>query len=124
MNVGMLWFDNDPRTALTAKVARAADYYRQKYGLVPDLCLVHPSMLAKAQSHLVQGSVQPAHVLPAPPAQVSEAEGLVLPAPVLQAQVSEVEGLVLSEVEGKAGKVVLRSDRLIQPGYLWIGKED
>jgi hypothetical protein len=68
MNVGMLWFDNDPRTALTAKVARAADYYRQKYGLVPDLCLVHPSMLAKAQSHLVQGSVQPAHVLPAPPA--------------------------------------------------------
>jgi len=21
MNVGMLWFDNDPRTALTAKVA-------------------------------------------------------------------------------------------------------
>ena len=48
MNVGMLWFDNDPRTALTAKVARAADYYRQKYGLVPDLCLVHPSMLSGA----------------------------------------------------------------------------
>ena len=42
MNVGMLWFDNDPRTALTTKVARAADYYRQKYGLVPDLCLVEP----------------------------------------------------------------------------------
>ena len=47
MNVGMLWFDNDPRTALTAKVARAADYYRKKYGLVPDLCLVHPSMLGE-----------------------------------------------------------------------------
>ena len=46
MNVGMLWFDNDPRTALTAKVARAADYYRQKYGLAPDLCLVHPSMFS------------------------------------------------------------------------------
>jgi hypothetical protein len=45
MNVGMLWFDNDPRTALTAKVTRAADYYRQKYGLVADLCMVHPSML-------------------------------------------------------------------------------
>jgi len=45
MNVGMLWFDNDPRTALPVKVARAADYYRQKYGLAPDLCLVHPSML-------------------------------------------------------------------------------
>jgi len=48
MNVGMLWFDNDPRTALTAKVERAADYYRNKYGQVPDLCLVHPSMLAES----------------------------------------------------------------------------
>jgi hypothetical protein len=49
MNVGMLWFDNDPRTALAAKVARAADYYRQKYGLTADLCLVNPSMLAGAR---------------------------------------------------------------------------
>ena len=46
MNVGMLWFDNDPRTALTVKVSRTADYYRQKYGLVADVCLVHPSMLS------------------------------------------------------------------------------
>jgi hypothetical protein len=45
MEVGMLWFDNDPHTALGAKVARAADHYRMKYGVVPDLCLVHPSML-------------------------------------------------------------------------------
>jgi len=49
MNVGMLWFDNDPRTALAAKVARAADYYRQKYGLVADLCQVNPSMLTGAR---------------------------------------------------------------------------
>jgi hypothetical protein len=54
MNVGMLWFDNDPRTALTAKVARAADYYRRKYGLVPDLCLVHPSMLVQVHPDLVE----------------------------------------------------------------------
>ncbi len=55
MNVGMLWFDNDPRTALTAKVTRAADYYRKKYGLVPDLCLVHPSMLLESHPDLVEG---------------------------------------------------------------------
>lgn len=79
MNVGMLWFDNDPHTALTAKVARAADYYRQKYGLVPDLCLVHPSMLGELRSGLV---------------------------------------------EGKTGRVVLRPNRLIQPGHLWIGNEE
>jgi len=54
MNIGMLWFDNDPRTALTAKVSRASDYYRQKYGLAPDLCLVHPSMLGE-HPDLVEG---------------------------------------------------------------------
>jgi len=79
MNVGMLWYDNDPRTALTVKVARAADYYRQKYGLVADLCLVHPSMLGEPRPNLIEGS---------------------------------------------AGKVVVRPNRIIQPGHLWIGTED
>ena len=79
MNVGMLWFDNDPRTALTAKVARAADYYRQKYGLIPDLCLVHPSMLGETH-----------------------------PEPV----------------EGRSGRVAVRSNRAILPGHLWIGTEE
>ena len=45
MNAGMLWFDNDPKTALTTKIERAADYYRHKYGRDPNLCLIHPSML-------------------------------------------------------------------------------
>jgi hypothetical protein len=45
MNAGMLWFDNDPKTALTAKIERAVDYYRHKYGRDPNLCLIHPSML-------------------------------------------------------------------------------
>jgi hypothetical protein len=43
----MLWFDNDPKTALVAKIKNAAEYYRNKYGLTPNLCLVHPSMLDK-----------------------------------------------------------------------------
>ena len=54
MNVGMMWFDNDPRTAITAKVTRAADYYQQKYGLAPNLCLVHLSMLGE-RPDLVEG---------------------------------------------------------------------
>jgi hypothetical protein len=45
MNTGMLWFDNDPKTALTAKIERATDYYHKKYGRKPNLCLIHPSML-------------------------------------------------------------------------------
>jgi hypothetical protein len=51
----MLWFDNDPHTPLTSKVTRAVDYYRQKYGLVPNLCLVHPSMLNEQNPDLVEG---------------------------------------------------------------------
>ena len=39
MNSGMLWFDNDPKTDLTFKINKAAEYYRQKYGNTPNLCL-------------------------------------------------------------------------------------
>lgn len=44
MNIGMLWFDNrkDP---LDAKIARAAEYYKSKYGTTPTLCFVHPSAM-------------------------------------------------------------------------------
>ncbi len=55
MNVGMLWFDNDPKTTLTAKIHQAAEHYRTKYGRMPDLCLVNPSMLSKPSPELVEG---------------------------------------------------------------------
>lgn len=45
MNTGMLWFDNDPKTDLGAKIVKAARYYQNKYGQHPNLCFVHPSML-------------------------------------------------------------------------------
>ena len=45
MNIGMLWFDNDTKTELPAKIDRAANYYREKYGKKPNVCFVHPSML-------------------------------------------------------------------------------
>jgi hypothetical protein len=46
MNIGMLWFDNDPKADLTIKISRAAVYYRSKYGQTPTICFVHPSMIA------------------------------------------------------------------------------
>lgn len=49
MKLGMLWFDNDQKTALPAKIERAVEYYRHKYGRDPNLCLVHPSMLPKEE---------------------------------------------------------------------------
>lgn len=45
MNIGMLWFDNDPKTKLEDKIERAASYYREKYGSTPTVCFVHPSMI-------------------------------------------------------------------------------
>jgi hypothetical protein len=45
MNIGMLWFDNDPKTEINSKIERAALYYRDKYGKQPNLCFVHPTMV-------------------------------------------------------------------------------
>jgi hypothetical protein len=44
MHTGMLWFDNS-QSPLDVKIDKAIDYYTQKYGRAPDLCLVHPSMI-------------------------------------------------------------------------------
>lgn len=46
MTVGMLWLDNS-KDALADKVRRAMVYYEKKYGRAPELCLVHPNMLAE-----------------------------------------------------------------------------
>ena len=54
MNVGMLWFDNDAKTDLDGKIERAAVYYRTKYGRVPTLCFVHPSMLPSLQAEGIE----------------------------------------------------------------------
>ena len=45
MERGMLWFDNNPKTALMVKIIQAARYYQKKYGAAPNLCYVHPSVL-------------------------------------------------------------------------------
>ena len=95
MNAGMLWFDNDPKTALAAKIERAADYYRHKYGRDPNLCLIHPSMLPKDDTMEIPA--------------IEDATGEpVLPAPELQA----------------ADGVRVRPYRPVLPGHLWIGIDD
>lgn len=42
--IGMLWYNNDKQTDLVTKIQQAADYYLNKYGLVANRCVVHPSM--------------------------------------------------------------------------------
>ena len=47
MNFGMMWFDNDPKTTLVAKISRAAEYYHAKYGKTANLCLVNPKSMTE-----------------------------------------------------------------------------
>jgi len=46
MQIGLLWYDDDPQRTLEAKIGRAADRYREKYGRLPDTCYVHPQAMA------------------------------------------------------------------------------
>jgi len=46
MDIGLLWFDNDPRRALTDKITKAAQRYHEKHGRWPDTCYVHPNAVA------------------------------------------------------------------------------
>jgi hypothetical protein len=45
MNIGMLWLDDDKHLTLEEKIQRAADYYLNKYGQSPNICLVNQTML-------------------------------------------------------------------------------
>lgn len=45
MNIGMLWLDADRGRSFDEKVQRAAEYYTEKYGRFPELCLVNTAAL-------------------------------------------------------------------------------
>ena len=68
MEIGMLWFDNDPKLALGDKISKAADYYQSKYRQMPNLCFVHPSMLTDIRTQAgtvtvcTNTAIQPHHV--------------------------------------------------------------
>lgn len=64
MNVGMLWLDDDRKRSLDEKVSRAVEYYREKYGRMPEMCLVNTGMLTE-EKQVGKVSVQPiANILP------------------------------------------------------------
>ena len=58
MNIGMLWFDNDPRASLDVKVERAIAYYHNKYNRNPTMCFVHPNMLPENNDITQSGGIE------------------------------------------------------------------
>ncbi len=45
MQVGLLWFDDDPKKGVSLKVKEAAERYFEKFGQRPNLCYVSPTTL-------------------------------------------------------------------------------
>jgi hypothetical protein len=64
MNTGMLWFDNDPKTALSAKIEKAVAYYYKKYGCKPNLCLINPDVLAANEKETDKSATEKVTVRP------------------------------------------------------------
>ncbi len=64
MKTGMLWLDADAKRPFVEKVQRAADYYHDKYGQFPQICLVSKNAIDGEQT-IANILVQPAKtVLP------------------------------------------------------------
>ena len=60
MKIGMLWLDADKKRTLDEKVKRAAEYYEEKYGRIPELCLVNAKSLPQ-EKKIGRIVVQPAN---------------------------------------------------------------
>jgi hypothetical protein len=65
IKIGMLWLANDPKRTLADKVMDAVAYYEKKYGISPDLCHVHSSMVDKSEPRIAiiaDDSIQVSHL--------------------------------------------------------------
>jgi hypothetical protein len=54
MEIGLLWYDDDPRRDLEDKVQQAARRYREKHGRWPNTCYVHPQVVADQMGQKLQ----------------------------------------------------------------------
>lgn len=57
MNIGMLWFDNQPDKDFETKVLEAIGHYRSKYGIEANQVIVHPTMVAKAGQRIAEAII-------------------------------------------------------------------
>jgi hypothetical protein len=62
MKIGMMWLDTDKQRTLDEKVKRAAEYYRDKYGRLPEVCLVNERLL-EDEKKVGRVLVQPAKAI-------------------------------------------------------------
>jgi hypothetical protein len=41
VDIGLLWYDDDKKADLDSKVRRAAEFYNNKHGAMPNICYVN-----------------------------------------------------------------------------------
>lgn len=59
MKISMMYFDNNPKSTLDAKVQGAAEYYRQKHSLTPTECWINPAMFPNTAGEVYHvGSIE------------------------------------------------------------------
>ena len=56
VKTGLLWFDDNPKVSVAAKIEQAARRYRERFGGAPNVCYVHPKTLAGVS--LSRGDIQ------------------------------------------------------------------
>ena len=61
MKIGMLWYDDNKKSTLEEKVIRAADYYHDKFGRAPTLCLVNPRTINGGPKRVAKIELRAAH---------------------------------------------------------------
>lgn len=57
IEVGLLWYDDDPGRDLRSKAMRAIRRFKRKYGRDPVSCYVHPRMLGDRLYRRVLGVI-------------------------------------------------------------------
>jgi hypothetical protein len=54
MQIGLLWYDDDPKKPLDIKIEQATTRFREKYGYVPNACYVNPGALPAGKGSKVR----------------------------------------------------------------------
>ena len=98
MYTGMLWFDNDAKSELKLRVERAAEYYRRKYGQQPNLCFVHPSMLANREIPITEPAIKSGSM-----------------------NAGSMNAGSINAGSINAGNVEVRGMKTVLPNHFWIG---
>jgi hypothetical protein len=55
MEIGLMWFDNDPKRDMETKIRQAAARYLAKHGQPANICYVHPNMLKAEKAPEMDG---------------------------------------------------------------------